>query len=61
METLNGTDLEHSTSTDDEDDEAEAPAKATPKPRGTESPDHSYEDGWYQVLKRRADESDEED
>jgi hypothetical protein len=70
MDTLNGTDLHPSASTDDT---AGTPSEVTPKPEATPRPkrsdtegsqgaEHSYEEGWYQVLKRRADESaDDED
>jgi hypothetical protein len=70
MDTLNDTDLYPSTSTDDA---TGAPSEVTPKPEatprprrseheGSEGDEHSYEEGWYQVLKRRADESaDDED
>lgn len=69
MESLNGTDLKPSTPAPD--GAAEAPSEATPKhtpkpapkptPKGAEETEHSYEEGWYQVLKRRADESDGDD
>ena len=70
METLNGTDLHPSAPTDDAPG---APSEVKPKPKaatrprrseneGSEGDEHSYEEGWYQVLKRRADESaDDED
>lgn len=70
METLNDTDLDPSISTSEDDgtevvasdtsDTPDAGGRSGERSKSAKPGDSSYEDGWYQVLKRRADESDDD-